>query len=42
MVIAWLFGSFWIAVMIAQVFPPRLKPVKPDNDDPYSPPSMLK
>jgi hypothetical protein len=42
MLIAWWFGSVWLAVMVAQFFPPRLKIKKDDDVGPFSPPSMLR
>jgi|HubBroStandDraft_6_1064221.scaffolds.fasta_scaffold192301_2 hypothetical protein len=43
MLVAWWFGSVWLAVMVAQLFPPRLKLANKDDDvGPFSPPSMLR
>jgi hypothetical protein len=43
MVIAWWFGTVWLAVMIAQIFPPRLKLASKDDDvDPFSTQSMFR
>ncbi len=40
--IAWWFGSVWLAVMLAQFFPPRLKVKRDDDVGPFSPPSMFR
>ena len=43
MLIAWWFGSVWLAVMVAQIFPPRLKLANKDDDvGPFSPPTMFR
>ena len=42
MLIAWWFGSVWLAVMLAQFFPPRLKVKRDDDVGPFTPPSMFR
>lgn len=42
MVVAWWFGSVWLAVMLAQFFPPRLKVKRDDDVGPFTPPSMFR
>jgi hypothetical protein len=43
MLIAWWFGSVWLAVMVTQIFPPKLRLANKDDDvGPFSPPTMFR
>jgi hypothetical protein len=42
MVLAWFVGSVLLSILIFNVIPPKLKLASDDEEDPYSPPSILK
>jgi hypothetical protein len=42
MVLAWFVGSILLSVLVCNILPPKLKLASDDEEDPYSPPSILK